>query len=214
MATQAIGKFAASSAVDSSAATNTHDEKSSAAHQGPVDVTADDFHKSPSETESSDIGDGIFRQHIEKDRKQVSWSGARVRRLVWCARPTSSSSHYSQYARLPPVRPGAPESDCSQLMFTWMAIDRTNVSGVLTSTFLHDTGMTRDQANTGVSLLWFGIVLLEIPSNVMLHREGAHYRIPAQVVVWGLIKVLQAFVTNAGGWYAAQARLSLHTVFI
>lgn len=57
-------------------------------------------------------------------------------------------------------------SDLSQFMFTWMAIDRTNVSGVLTSTFLHDTGMTRDQANTGVSLLWFGIVLLEIPSNV------------------------------------------------
>lgn len=47
-----------------------------------------------------------------------------------------------------------------------MAIDRTNVSGVLTSTFLPDTGMTRDQANTGVSLLWLGIVLLEIPSNV------------------------------------------------
>lgn len=51
-------------------------------------------------------------------------------------------------------------------MFTWMAIDRTNVSGVLTSTFLQDTSMTHDQANTGVSLLWLGIVLLEIPSNV------------------------------------------------
>lgn len=51
-------------------------------------------------------------------------------------------------------------------MFTWMAIDRANVSGVLTSTFLEDTGITRDQANTGVSLLWLGIVLLEIPSNV------------------------------------------------
>lgn len=51
-------------------------------------------------------------------------------------------------------------------MFSWMAIDRTNVSGVLTSTFLEDTGMTRDQANIGVSLLWLGIVLLEIPSNV------------------------------------------------
>lgn len=51
-------------------------------------------------------------------------------------------------------------------MFFWMAIDRTNVSGVLTSTFLKDTHITRDEANTGVSLLWFGIVLLEIPSNV------------------------------------------------
>ena len=51
-------------------------------------------------------------------------------------------------------------------MFAWMAIDGANVSGVLTSTFLKDTGITRDQANTGVSLLWLGIVLLEIPSNV------------------------------------------------
>lgn len=54
----------------------------------------------------------------------------------------------------------------SQILFFWMAVDRTNISGVLTSTFLKDTGITRDQANTGTSLLWFGIVLLEIPSNV------------------------------------------------
>ncbi|KAL4887586.1 major facilitator superfamily domain-containing protein [Aspergillus karnatakaensis] len=95
------------------------------------------------------------------------------------------------------------------LMFTWMAIDRTNVSGVLTSTFLEDTNMTRDQANTGVSLLWLGIVLLEIPSNMVLHRVGPHYWIPAQVVTWGLIEVLQSFVTNAGGWYVARLFLGL-----
>ncbi|KAL6852253.1 hypothetical protein ACO1O0_006794 [Amphichorda felina] len=80
------------------------------------------------------------------------------------------------------------------IMFTWMAIDRANVSGVLTSTFLEDTGITRDQANTGVSLLWLGIVLLEIPSNV---------------IVWGLIEVLQCFVTGPGGWYAARLFLGL-----
>ncbi|KAJ5869501.1 hypothetical protein N7455_004442 [Penicillium solitum] len=95
------------------------------------------------------------------------------------------------------------------LMFTWMAIDRTNVSSVLTSTFLSDTSMTRDQANTGVSLLWLGIVLLEIPSNIILHRVGPHCWIPAQVVVWGLIEVLQLFVTNAGGWYVARLFLGL-----
>ncbi|KAL5341679.1 major facilitator superfamily domain-containing protein [Aspergillus crustosus] len=94
-------------------------------------------------------------------------------------------------------------------MFTWTAIDRTNVSGVLTSTFLSDTNMTRDQANTGVSLLWFGIVLLEIPSNMVLHRIGPHYWIPAQVVTWGLIEVLQSQVKNAGGWYAARLFIGL-----
>ncbi|CAH0015696.1 unnamed protein product [Clonostachys rhizophaga] len=86
------------------------------------------------------------------------------------------------------------------VMFTWMAIDRTNVSGVLSSTFLQDTNISRDQANTGVSLLWLGIVLLEIPSNIVLHRIGAHYWIPFQVILWGIIEVLQMFVTNAGGW--------------
>lgn len=56
-----------------------------------------------------------------------------------------------------------------QLMFFGMAIDRTNISGILTSTFLKDTGITKNEANTGVSLLWVGIVLLEILSNVRLH---------------------------------------------
>jgi len=55
-----------------------------------------------------------------------------------------------------------------KIMFAWMAIDRTNISGVLTTTFLKDTRMTKDQANTGVSILWLGIVLLEIPSNVSI----------------------------------------------
>ncbi|CAH0003970.1 unnamed protein product [Clonostachys byssicola] len=95
------------------------------------------------------------------------------------------------------------------VMFTWMAIDRTNVSGVLSSTFFEDTSISRDQANTGVSLLWLGIVLLEIPSNIVLHRIGAHYWIPFQVILWGIIEVLQMFVTNAGGWYAARLFLGL-----
>ncbi|KAL4996638.1 major facilitator superfamily domain-containing protein [Aspergillus recurvatus] len=95
------------------------------------------------------------------------------------------------------------------LMFTWMAIDRTNVSGGMTSTFLDDTSMTHDQANTGASLLWLGIVLLEIPSNIVLHRVGPHYWIPGQVIVWGLVEVLQSQVTHASGWYAARLFLGL-----
>lgn len=52
-----------------------------------------------------------------------------------------------------------------------MAFDRTNIGGVLTTSFLKDTHMTRDQANTGTSLLWLGIVLLEIPSNVGVRKS-------------------------------------------
>jgi len=38
---------------------------------------------------------------------------------------------------------------------------------------------------------------------------GPHYWIPAQVIVWGLVEVLQMFVTTAKGWYAARLFLGL-----
>ncbi|XXH00181.1 hypothetical protein Hte_006523 [Hypoxylon texense] len=144
----------------------------------------------PSDGESGDDGP-YFHQHIERNGQQVlvSWTKEEEKRVV----------RKADYLFLP----------IFALMFTWMAIDRTNVSGVLTSTFLKDTGMTRDQANTGVSLLWFGIVLLEIPSNIVLHRVGPHFWIPLQVVVWGVLEVLQAQVRGAGGWYAARLFLGL-----
>ncbi|KAK1764342.1 MFS general substrate transporter [Phialemonium atrogriseum] len=188
MASQAVGNLAAASGVHSPAATDTDDEKPAVAGNA-VPITADVTPKSESDMESTD--DGLRHQHIEKDGRQVlvSWTKDEEARVV----------RKADFLFLP----------LFALMFTWMAIDRTNVSGVLTTTFLKDTGMTRDQANTGISLLWFGIVLLEIPSNVVLHRVGAHYWIPAQVIVWGLIEVLQAFVKNAGGWYAARLFLGL-----
>ncbi|KEZ44019.1 hypothetical protein SAPIO_CDS3738 [Scedosporium apiospermum] len=143
------------------------------------------------ERHSEASSDGVFHQIIVKDGQDVlvSWTLEEEKHVV----------RKADFLFLP----------IFALMFTWMAIDRTNVSGVLTSTFLHDTGMTRDQANTGVSLLWLGIVLLEIPSNVILHRIGPTYWIPGQVVVWGLIEVLQCFVKNSSGWYAARLFLGM-----
>ncbi|KAI1390999.1 MFS general substrate transporter [Hypoxylon trugodes] len=147
----------------------------------------------PSDGESGNTGDDdlYFHQRIEKNGQQVlvSWTKEEEKRVV----------RKADWLFLP----------IFALMFTWMAIDRTNVSGVLTSTFIKDTHMTRDQANTGVSLLWFGIVLLEIPSNIVLHRVGPHYWIPLQVVVWGILEVCQMFVKNASGWYAARLFLGL-----
>jgi len=44
---------------------------------------------------------------------------------------------------------------------------------------------------------------------MVLHRIGAHYWIPCQVIVWGLIETLQLFVKNSSGWYAARFFLGL-----
>ncbi|WVQ82083.1 hypothetical protein IAT38_004211 [Cryptococcus sp. DSM 104549] len=95
------------------------------------------------------------------------------------------------------------------LAFFWMALDRSNVSGVLTSTILKDTGITQDQINIGSSLLWLGVVLLEIPSNVALQRIGPHRWIPIQIIVWGLAETLSCLVKNKEGWWAARLFLGL-----
>ncbi|KAI1495436.1 MFS general substrate transporter [Biscogniauxia marginata] len=189
MVSQSVGNTTTTSSVHFAAANDTYDRKLAVVSDGAVATTGEISLKIDSDIESTN--DGLFHQYIEKDERQtlVSWGKDEEARVV----------RKADFLFLP----------LFALMFTWMAIDRTNVSGVLTSTFLDDTGMTRDQANTGISLLWFGIVLLEIPSNVVLHRVGAHYWIPAQVVLWGLIEVLQAFVKNAGGWYAARLFLGL-----
>ncbi|KAJ0420811.1 major facilitator superfamily domain-containing protein [Aspergillus carlsbadensis] len=165
------------------------------ADKNAVDLKVDQLpsgSSTPPDSERSDLEqDGTLSQHILKNGEQVfvTWRKEEEARIV----------RKVDFLFLP----------IFSLMFTWMAIDRTNVSGVLTSTFLSDTNMTRDQANTGVSLLWLGIVLLEIPSNIVLHRIGPHYWIPAQVVTWGVIEVLQSQVKNAGGWYVARLFLGL-----
>ncbi|KAL4815662.1 hypothetical protein BDW67DRAFT_185664 [Aspergillus spinulosporus] len=123
--------------------------------------------------------DGILSQSILKNGEQVliSWRLAEEARIV----------RKLDFLFLP----------IFSLMFTWMAIDRTNVSGVLTLTFLDDTSMTHDQANTVVSRLWFGIVLLEIPSNTVLHRVGPRYWIPSQVTVWAVGTLAFALVPKS-----------------
>ncbi|WVQ82589.1 hypothetical protein IAT38_004719 [Cryptococcus sp. DSM 104549] len=95
------------------------------------------------------------------------------------------------------------------LGFFWMNLDRTNISGVLTSTILEDTGITHDQINTGSSLLWLGVVLFEIPSNVLLQRIGPHHWIPLQMIIWGLAETLTSQVKNKEGWWAARLFLGL-----
>lgn len=52
--------------------------------------------------------------------------------------------------------------------------------------------------------LWLGVVLLEIPSNVVLQRIGPHNWIPIQIVAWGIAETLTFLVKSKSGWWAAR----------
>ncbi|GAA5889052.1 hypothetical protein JCM6882_009729 [Rhodosporidiobolus microsporus] len=130
------------------------------------------------------LDDGRIHGHVLKDgvRVNVSWTKEEERRVVRKAD-----------LRLVPVL---------MILFFFMALDRTNISGVLTSTFLKDTNITRDE-------LWLGIVLLEIPSNIVLQRIGPTLWISGQVVAFGFAELMHMFVRNKAGFYTGRFALGL-----
>lgn len=88
-------------------------------------------------------------------------------------------------------------------------LERGNISNALTDGFLRDVGITQDQFNTGQSLLYLGIILLEIPSNWCLQIVGPQIWISFQVLAFGLVATLQAFQKGYGGYLATRIMLGV-----
>ncbi|CAJ2504093.1 Uu.00g114870.m01.CDS01 [Anthostomella pinea] len=95
------------------------------------------------------------------------------------------------------------------LAFFALQMDRGNISNALTSTITQDLGVTTDQINVGNSLLSTGIVLLEIPSNILLQRVGPQRWLSGQIVAWGLVAIFQNFITNYAGYLVTRILLGL-----
>ena len=95
--------------------------------------------------------------------------------------------------------------------FFVMQLDRGNIGNALTDFFLKEVGITQLQFNTGNQLLSLGIVLLELPSNLVLYRVGPQKWISGQVICWGLVATFQAFMKGkgVGVWYATRLLLGL-----
>ncbi|KAH6619311.1 major facilitator superfamily domain-containing protein [Chaetomium sp. MPI-SDFR-AT-0129] len=95
------------------------------------------------------------------------------------------------------------------LGFFALQIDRGNIGNALTDFFLRDVGITQFQFNVGQQLLSAGIVLLEIPSNIILYRLGPTVWIGGQILAWGLVATLQAFQKGLGSYLATRLLLGL-----
>ncbi|KAI0101171.1 MFS general substrate transporter [Daldinia grandis] len=95
------------------------------------------------------------------------------------------------------------------LAFFALQIDRGNISNALTSTITQDLGIDTNQINVGGSILSAGIVLLEIPSNILLQRIGPRKWLSVQIIAWGLVATFQNFIKNYGGFLATRLLLGL-----
>lgn len=106
-------------------------------------------------------------------------------------------------------------------------LDRMNLASALTGGFAKDIGVDQDTINLGNQLMFLGIVILEIPSNMLLQKVSNGYcimnnttdidtiqvgprkYISAQVMLFGLVATLQIFLRDRKGFLASRMFLGL-----
>lgn len=88
-------------------------------------------------------------------------------------------------------------------------LDRMNLSSALTSGLKDDIHLQQSDINLGNFLMYLGIIILEIPSNMLLVRFGPQVLIPMQVLCFGLVATLQSQMVGKGGFLATRLILGL-----
>lgn len=92
--------------------------------------------------------------------------------------------------------------------------DRTSLGNALTDNFGKHVGIQTPQINIGQSLFTLGMVLLELPSNVVAKALGPNRWIPCIMVIWGVITLSQAFLKTKSGFYATRFLLAAGEVSV
>ncbi|OJJ98662.1 hypothetical protein ASPACDRAFT_1881482 [Aspergillus aculeatus ATCC 16872] len=93
--------------------------------------------------------------------------------------------------------------------FATYQIDRTNIASALTGGFASAISVDENTINLGNQLLFLGVILLEIPSNMALQRVGPRRWIGVQVFIFGALAALQIFIRNRTGFLITRARIAI-----
>jgi MFS family permease len=86
------------------------------------------------------------------------------------------------------------------LLYLVAYIDRQNISYAKLQ-MVDALGLSEAAFGLGASLFFIGYFLFEVPSNVLLHRVGAHRWFARIIASWGAVTVALAFTPNATVFY-------------
>jgi len=92
--------------------------------------------------------------------------------------------------------------------YFFCVLDRVNVS-FAALTMNADLGFTPLVYAWGAGIFFIGYFILEIPSNLALHRFGARRWIARIMILWGIISACTALVTGATSFYTIRFLLGL-----
>jgi MFS transporter, ACS family, tartrate transporter len=82
-------------------------------------------------------------------------------------------------------------------------VDRINI-GFAALTMNSELAITSQQFGLAAGIFFFGYLLFEVPSNLLLHKIGARIWISRILLSWGIIAVLTGFVSNISQLYVAR----------
>ncbi|KAL4963988.1 putative MFS transporter [Aspergillus stella-maris] len=96
------------------------------------------------------------------------------------------------------------------LVYLMNYIDRNNYAAAKLQGMPEDLGLVGDQYQTGLSILFVGYILMQVPSNLLLNYMGRpSLYLGFFIVAWGLVSALTSQCTNYGGIVAARFILGL-----
>ncbi|KAL5041961.1 hypothetical protein BDW71DRAFT_156299 [Aspergillus fruticulosus] len=96
------------------------------------------------------------------------------------------------------------------LVYLMNYIDRNNYPAAKLQGLPEDLGLVGNQYQVGLSILFVGYILMQVPSNLLLNYMGRpSLYLGFFIVAWGLVSALTSQVTNYGGIVACRFILGL-----
>lgn len=95
------------------------------------------------------------------------------------------------------------------VMFFINYLDRTAISFAGPNGMDHDLGLTAAQYGFASGVFFIGYILLEIPSNLALHKFGARIWLARIMITWGIVALLFTWVSSIHGLYTLRFLLGV-----
>lgn len=92
------------------------------------------------------------------------------------------------------------------LMYVLSFLDRANI-GFAKRAFQADTGISDAAYALGAGLFFVSYALLEVPSNLVMHKVGARVWMCRIMVTWGLVSAAMMLVRGATAFYLVRLLL-------
>ena len=94
------------------------------------------------------------------------------------------------------------------MMYVLAFLDRANV-GFAKTGLATDVGIGNAAFAFGASIFFVGYAVLEVPSNLILHKVGARVWMARIMITWGLVSAANAFVQTPAAFYGVRFLLGI-----